>query len=136
MSQQGDVLLFQTDDGGDIEVENGVVTMASGLSTSAYLSLFGGNENGVNWWGDVGELPERRYPSDTQRLLKSIPAIPANLKRVEDAVLRDLKWMLSKSVASETEVSATMPGLNKVKITVTVNGDQTLEFVENWSGTV
>ena len=42
--QQGDVLLFQTIDDGNVEVINGIITMSGGLDTAAYLSLFGGNE--------------------------------------------------------------------------------------------
>ena len=45
MTQQGDVLLFQTVDDGEINIENGVVEMSGGLETAAYLSLYGGNED-------------------------------------------------------------------------------------------
>ena len=64
--QQGDVSLFQTNDDGNIEVEGGIVTMGGGLETSAYLSLFGGNEdddnrtdNPANWWGNIDETDQR-----------------------------------------------------------------------------
>ena len=62
MMQQGDVLLTHTDDDGDIEVLNGLVTMAGGLETAVYLSLFGANEHdpgGLDspqqYWGNWGE---------------------------------------------------------------------------------
>ena len=45
MNQEGDVLLFQTNDEGDIESIDGVVTMSGGLETMFYLSIFGGNED-------------------------------------------------------------------------------------------
>ena len=44
MNQHGDVLLYHTPDGGEIEMVNGLVTMSGGLETMAYLCLFGGNE--------------------------------------------------------------------------------------------
>jgi len=72
MSQQGDVKLFQTTDDGDIYVVNGIVEMSGGLETSAYLSLFGGNEDDdgsdgspFSWWanlrrtGHSGPVPKR-----------------------------------------------------------------------------
>lgn len=138
-TQQGDVLLYQTDNDGDIIVEGGLVLMASGLETSAYLSLFGGqeqddgrDENSQNWWGNIGEEPDKQYRSETQYLLRSLPAVPANLRALEDAAGRDLAWMVSTGAATSVVVEASMPALNRVTIVVAINGDTTLEFVENW----
>lgn len=134
-----DVLLYQSNDNGEINAEGGVIQMSSGLETSAYLSLFGGQEqddgregNPLNWWGNLSETPDRQYRSETQYLLRSIAAIPANLRRIEDAARNDLGWMLSTGAASELTVGASMPALNTVRIAINVDGDTTLEFVENW----
>lgn len=142
--QQGDVLLFQTLNDGDISVESGLVEMSSGLETAVYLSLFGGNEdddgsadNPDNWWGNLDETqPEREYHSETQNLLQAIPATAANLRKIEDAARRDLAWMVSVGAATEITVVATIPALNRVKLTIDVDGDTTLEFVENWQAAV
>jgi len=132
-----DVLLYQTDDDGEISISGGVVELSPGLETSVYLSLFGGNEDDAGgddqsqgWWGNDGEV--QQYRSRTQNLLRSIPPIPANLRRIEDAAKSDLSWMLSEGVASDVGVSASMPGLNRVSIVVTINGDQQLTYSENW----
>ena len=143
MEQQGDVLLFQTDDDGEIIVENGIVEMSGGLETAAYLSLFGGNEdddgsddNALTWWGNLDEVdPVRQYRSETQNLLQSIPATTGNLRRIEDAANRDLTWFVEQNVASSVTVEATIPGINRVKITVKIeaNGvESSFDFVENW----
>ena len=50
--QQGDVLLFQTENDGDISATNGVIEMTGDLRTAVYLSLFGGQSE---WWGDVDQ---------------------------------------------------------------------------------
>lgn len=54
----GDVLLFDTEDGGEISVINGLVIADGGFNTAVYLSLFGGNKDdggevasGDTWWG-------------------------------------------------------------------------------------
>ena len=112
MAQQGDVQLFQTDDDGNISVEDGLVAMSGGLSTSAYLSLFGGNEEdsggqdtALSWWGNIDEnQTEKQYRSETQHLLQSIPATSGNLLRIQEAAIRDLDWMLSSNVASSISV--------------------------------
>lgn len=138
-----DVLLFQTNDNGEIEIEGGEVTLTPGLDTAAYLSLFGGNwkddgsqNNRQTWWGNLDEAePSRRYRSETQFLLGTIPAIPRNLRRIEDAATRDLQWLQDESVASSVSVSASLVGLNRVKIDVIIRaeGDESqFSYTENW----
>ena len=141
--QQGDVLLFQTDDDGEIIIENGLVEMSGGLETMAYLALFGGNEdddgranNPANWWGNLGEIdPAMQYRSETQNLLQALPARTGNLRRIEDAANRDLAVFIEKKIASSVVVAASIPGINRVKIAgnITANGVETsFNFVENW----
>jgi phage gp46-like protein len=146
-NQQGDVKLFQTDNEGDINVRDGLVQMGGGLETAAYLSLFGGNEdddglaeNNKTWWGNLDEIdPARQYRSETQNLLRAIPATSGNLRRIEDATARDLAWFIAERVASSVSVSASIPGVNRIKLTVDIeaDGDESrFEFVENWKANV
>lgn len=127
-----DVLLFHSDDGGDIEAVNGKVTMSpNGLESAVYISLFGGNEEDsgnadtadLQWWGNrIDNDLTRHLRSETQHLLRSIPLVPANLRRIEDAVRRDLEWMTS-SVAIAVDARCSMPALNTVKIEIRVSID-------------
>lgn len=141
--QEGDVKLFQTDDDGEITVENGLVEMSGGLETAAYLSLFGGNEdddgradNPANWWANLDEVdPVRQYHSETQNLLQALPATTGNLRRIEDAAGRDLAWFVDSGVASSVSVSASIPGINRIKLTIDIEAvgqESSFEFVENW----
>lgn len=141
--QDGDVNLFQTMDDGDIIVEGGIVEMNDGLATSAYVSMFGGNEDDTgrdedfaSWWGNADETdPDFQYRSETQNLLQAIPATSANLRRIEDAAVRDLEWMITKGVASEVNVSATIPDVNQVALSVDINAigeERRFVFLENW----
>lgn len=138
-----DVLLYQTNDNGEIEIESGLVTLTPGLDTAAYLSLFGGNwkddgsqNNRETWWGNLDEAePAKRYRSETQYLLGTLPATSGNLRRIEDAATRDLKWLLDEAVASSLTVSASLIGLNRVKIDIIIRaeGDEAqFSFTENW----
>jgi phage gp46-like protein len=138
-----DVLLFQTNDNGEMEIEGGLVTLTPGLDTSAYLSLFGGNwkddgsqNNRQTWWGNLDETElAKRYRSETQYLLGTIPATSRNLRRIEDAATRDLQWLLDESIASSLTVSASLIGLNRVKIGVIIRaeGDESqFNYTENW----
>lgn len=136
-----DVLLFQTNDDGDMNITGGIVELSGGLQTCVYLSLFGGNEDdsggsdlSKSWWANLNENnPARQYRSETQYLLQALPAIPANLRRIEDAARRDLAWLLSDKVATSVTVEATMPGVNQVRLQVGIGADQTVEFLANWN---
>ena len=143
MIQQGDIVLFQTNDDGEITVENGIVEMSGGLETAAYVSLFGGNEdddgldnNSFTWWANHHEIdPDRQYRSETQNLLQSLPATTGNLRRLEDAANRDLAWFITKKVASSISITVTIPALNRIKIIVDIEAqglESSFEFVENW----
>lgn len=141
--QEGDVLLAQTFDGGDISVVDGIAEMSGGLETAAYLSLFGGNEDDsgrdgdkFTWWGNLDENEsERQYRSETQHIVQSLPLITSNLRRVEDAAMRDLNWFLTGSIANLVEVVASVPALNTLQLDVRIEavGEEfTFNFVENW----
>jgi len=121
-----DVLLRETPDGGDITVEAGLFLLSDGLETAAYLSMFGGNEQDSGaadsteqWWGNLSEPePARTYRSETQYLLRSLPAIPANLLRIEQAAARDLQWMIDEGVVKSVKVAARIPGLHRVVVDI------------------
>jgi phage gp46-like protein len=123
-----DVLLRQTQDGGDLTLEGGLFLMSEGLETSAFLSLFGSNEQDAggsdlteSWWGNLGESnPARNYRSETQHLLRSLPATPSSLLRIEQAAARDLAWMIDEDVVKSVTVSARIPELNRVQVDVTL----------------
>ena len=145
--QQGDVLLQQTNDNGEIEVVNGVVTMAGSFETMVYLCLFGGNEDDAggadtteSWWGNLDEIdPDLRYVSETQNLLKSIPAVSANLLKIQAAAERDLAVFTNKSIASSVTVVVSIPALNRVTIAVDIEAigeKSSFKFTENWEASV
>lgn len=133
-----DVRQFQTDDGGEITYVNGQAELDDGLEAAAYLSLFGGNERDtggdatkhLEWWGNKTEPEEvRHYRSELQSLLRSIPAIPSNLRRIEDAANRDLAWMTETGLATFVGVEATIPKVNTIKIDGRIEiGDDVFPF--------
>lgn len=123
-----DVRLYEKDgDGGEIDSVNGQLVMDDGLESAVYLSLFGGNDEDSGsdgdkpkqWWGNVEEPDaNKRYRSETQRLLQALPLIPVNLRRIEDAALSDLAWMTDSGLASFVSARASMPALNTVRLTI------------------
>ena len=135
-----DVLLAQESDGGEICIQGGIVALTDSFETSAYLSLFGGNEdddgrddNQLTWWGNLEETePARFYVSETQHLLDILPPTSGNLLRLQDAATRDLQWFIDVNAAIEVLVDVSIPRLNAIKFVITINGDETVEFIELW----
>lgn len=122
-----DVLLFQTPDGGDVELERGVLTSTDGFETAVYLSLFGGNEEDsgrtdddrAQWWGNfTAEDAIERQRSETQYELNAKPITSASRRTIALAVERDLEWMLTAGYASELRVEVTIPARNRIRIVV------------------
>ncbi len=135
-----DVLLCQTLDDGEINITGGLVELTGDFRTAVYLSLFGGNEdddgrdnNEFNWWGNLGTTnPSELYRSETQNLLNKLPPTSNNLLRIEDAVSRDLEWLNAVGAVTGINVTVTVPELNRIRIVVEINGDENVEFLENW----
>lgn len=139
-----DVHMRHTADGGEIDFVEGQVVLSDGLETYCYLSLFGGNERDSGrandphtWWGNLTETdPARHYRSETQHLLRSLPAVPANMRRIEDAAARDLQPMITSQLARSVKTFVTIPALNTVLLTVSIevaSGETyRFEFREDW----
>jgi phage gp46-like protein len=145
--QQGDVLLFNTVEGGEMDIQNGITRMSGGLETAFYLSLFGGNEEDpvtqdtINqWWGNGLETDSAfMYRSETQYLLSRLPPTSANLLLIEAAANRDVAWAKQKNVVTSVQVTATIPELNKLMLVVEANveGEETrISFLANWKADI
>lgn len=135
-----DVRFFHGEDGGDIELVGGLVTMSDGLEAAVYLSLWGGNEDDSGspadrlkqWWGNFGETdPARMYRSETQWCVANLPPTSSNLRRLEEAAKNDLAWLVTAGVARAVSADATMPARNHVKLStkVEVLSGKTYPFV-------
>lgn len=121
-----DVLLFQTEDDGEILIPTGDdVTLTNGFETADYLSLFGGNleDDGTQaterqqWWGNVGETTSaRRQRSSFQALIENGVLTSSLLPRLERAAESDLAWKLGDGLAESIKVTVSVPARNRVLV--------------------
>lgn len=136
-----DVRLFQTNDGGEISMENGIVEMDDGRYTAVYLALFGGNEDDpggedttLQWWGNLLDVDSvRKYRSRTQHVLEGLPATTGNLKRILEAVTADLADLVEGGYLETPEISVSIPKVNSVTITIEIPIG-VLEYTVPWEG--
>jgi len=122
---QGDLLLFSTNDGGEIEfTENNCFQNDTGFETAIYLSLFGGNynDNGTeatkneSWWGNNLENnnPERKLVSRFQNISRGLPLTPGNLLILKDAIKEDLQWFIDEKIIDILEINLSIPSKNRL----------------------
>lgn len=141
--QQGDLYIYQTPDGADITIMNGVAEMDAGLRTSAYLALFGGNEqdDGISetplqYWGNfIEDDPNEHLRSRTQYLLRGLPATSGNLVKIEEAAQQDLQYLIDIRAATSVTAVASMPAPKKLKLAITILAEgleSSFNFTANW----
>lgn len=129
--QEGDVLLYQTPDGGNINVEDGIVQMTQGLETAVYLSLFSPDD----WYGnDTTDNESEKLHSETELIISKKPQTSKNYQLLVQAIESDLKW-LTESLANNVTASVSSDTLNRVNIDVTIeqdSGSTNLTYTVPW----
>jgi len=142
-----DPTLTLQENGGDVTLEGGDLLVGNGLESAAVLSLWGGNieddglpgDDDKQWWANtITTKNDSQLRSETQKLLASIPATSGNLRRLQDAIARDLDWM-TENIAEKILISVQLTGVKRVLITIDFllkdGEDDQLKFTREWTGT-
>lgn len=143
---QGDVLLYDTDDGGEIQLtDDNLISDDTGFDTFIYLCLFGGNEddNGTEstskkeWWGNkLEDDPKYKLTSRIQNIIKGYPANPSNLNKVQGAAKQDLQICIDLKIVDILNITTTIPDKNKLNIEIEGIKDRRkiidTKYEENW----
>jgi phage gp46-like protein len=129
-SFEGDLLLYETPDGGDVHVEDGLFSCDRAYDTAVYLSLFGGNKedsgkvkNRKTWWGNTlrGVTESQKLVSRFQALISGLPMTTKNILAAEDAAKLDLGWMVDEKLADEIFIDGRAVSINRLKLKIQVN---------------
>lgn len=144
MTIEGDVLLFNTNNGGNVKFIAGQPEMTAGFDTMIFLCLFGGNfldnglsENRKTWWGNLNiEDPDNRYISRMQNLVGQIALNSGNLRRIEEAAKADLEVFKTSGIANSVLVFASIPARNRLNLLINIDSprgeNSQVEFLINW----
>lgn len=125
----GDVYLYDTQDGSEIEIKNGLVMADEGFRTAVYLSLFGGNSddtgeviNNETWWGNcLDNLSENeKLIGRFDAYVKSVPMTSRNIVVAEEKAKQDLQWIIDDGIADSVEVEITSGEKNKINLSVKI----------------
>ena len=126
---EGDVLLIETPDGGDVVIEDGLIKPCKDFSTAVYLSLFGGNKddagtvkNRHTWWANtLKETPEtEKVVSRFQAVITGLPLSVKNIRKAEIAAALDFERLTNEGVADGIIADGKTKGKNTFVLGVEV----------------
>jgi phage gp46-like protein len=129
---QGDLLLQETPDGGEIILENGLFKFDENFSNAVYLSLFGGNKedngkvkNNREWWGNTIEGTEEneKLVSRFQNIIYGLPMTVKNIREAEAAAVLDLKWFKDEKIIDELNIYGRVTGKNNFVLVIEMSKD-------------
>ena len=130
-----DILIYESGDGGEFQLMNDDIATVSSLTNQVYLALFGGNieqdttteieigDERDDWWGN--EYVEVPFNSTFERTLNNVALNSSGLKQLENAAKDDMRYF---SDYADIEVSATIPDVNKLEITISLNQKSAQKF--------
>jgi phage gp46-like protein len=126
---EGDLLLEDTPDGGDIRIENDLFVSDRSFNTAVYISIFGGNKddngkvkNDKTWWGNtLGDTVENeKLVSRFQAIIFGLPMTTKNIQEAETAAVLDLNWLIKEGAADKIITAGRATGRNRFALTVQI----------------
>lgn len=94
-----DILLIETNNGGDMVIENNDIKMTNSFVNQVYLALFGGNvysDNGEQqneYWANELFIEENKYQSMFEKTMMEVVLNSSGLEKIKQAVDVDLAYL-------------------------------------------
>jgi len=127
----GDVRLSLSQDGGIIKIRGGQPDMDDGMETAVNISLFSQGD----WWGNALAEDGEQIGSTFLDSLRAPLTNQARLNVIE-SVRSALSWLTDTGIASSIDVQATIPGLNRLDISLTIRQPEKaptiFRYTVNW----
>ena len=139
---QGELLLIDTPDGGDIQLADDLFINDLTFNTAVYISLFGGNKedngrvkNKYTWWGNTldGVMENEKIVSRFQAIIFSLPMTSKNIQEAETAAELDLQWLIDEGIADIISVTGNATGHNTFNLLVEIKSGETTIFNNTYS---
>jgi phage gp46-like protein len=125
---EGDILLVDSPDGGDLVIENGLIKNDKRFSTAVNLSLFfvflddpGKTQSKREWWGNkFANTESEKLRSRFQFIINGYPMTVKNIREAEAAALLDLEWLKTENIADKINVSIKSTGKNTFNLEIEI----------------
>jgi phage gp46-like protein len=138
---QGDMLLVDSPDGGDLLIENGLIKNDNQFSTAVYLSLFGGNQDDPgktkskrSWWANLFySTDSERLRSRFQFVINGFPMTVKYIREAEAAALLDLEWLKTENIADKINLSIKSTGKNTFNMDIDIKANMETLYKNTYS---
>lgn len=127
-----DIQVLEQGNGGEISILGNDLVGVSGVENMPYLAMFGGD---ANYWGNdllFADNESFRFTSETETLLKSVSLTSGNRILIEEAIKRDLQFLLDNVPDTVLTVQTQIISDNKLLINVDFGG---IPFSMLWNPT-
>ncbi|MCL2410076.1 MAG: hypothetical protein FWC97_00390 [Treponema sp.] len=138
---EGDLLLRDTLDGGDITITDGFIVSDRTFDTAIYLSLFGGNkedsgrvQNKKTWWGNTlrGVNENQKLVSRFQAFIFGTPMSTKNILEAEEVAKLDLAWLVDEKLANEIIVDGRAVGHNRLSLKIQLKAGEEIIYTHTF----
>ncbi len=132
-NRQGDLYIFDTLDGGEINVQNGEPVMDQGFESAVYISLEGAS---IPWFANEHLLENQKIESKFAQFRKGQTLTSGAINTSIDLIKQDLAWLKRVKAADEIIVLMSIVARNLVQIDISIRiGLQVVKlspFQLNW----
>ena len=112
-----DIHIYESGNGGEMRLKNNDIILSNSIYQTIYISLFGGNVNETDWWGN-NLFNSKKFNSETEKTLTRTALNSSSRFEIENAVKQDLKEV-SKLI--DAEINVKILSKNSVKITIFIS---------------
>jgi hypothetical protein len=128
-----DIMIYESGNGGEINIENGIIEETSAIFNQIYLAHFGGNleasttgeeqegKERFDWWGNGFLDAENQMNSNLERSLNENTITSYGRNFIERAAKEDIEYL---SNMAEIETTVSIVSFDKLKIFHKINQTQ------------
>lgn len=118
-----DIKIYETGNGGDLQLNTNDLAIVYGVENMPYLAMFGGS----TWWGNdllMSQGNGWRFQAETEAVLLATPLNSNGRLLIEAAIKRDLQFMLDIIEGTTLVVQTRITDDNTLEIRITFNGQE------------
>jgi phage gp46-like protein len=132
--RQGDILLYNTSDGGEIKNENGEPEMDGGFENAVFLSMF--ESDGKPHWTDEYKTESAKGKAEFYNFIIGNTKTIGNINHAVLLLEKDLEWIKTDTIADTINIDIEDTDVNRILVSIEIlaNGETLFEnkYEINW----
>lgn len=116
-----DLTIYETGNGGDLQLLSNDVAQTDSLFNQVYIALF----SGLDWWGN--NILDNDFNSTTEQTLNTVALTPQGIESIENAIKTDLKFL---NDIVDISIESNLFEVDKLEVLIKIN-QTALSFIWN-----